>query len=75
MFDSTIVADWTQTNLIRCSLAALLVSLIDKVTQKLGYGWTYTLLGLLCSLLLVPVYVEMRLGPRWRNGRNATQVE
>ncbi len=58
-----------QTNLVRCSFAALLVSLIDKATQALGYGWTYTLLGALCALLLSCIYVEMRMGPKWRAAR------
>lgn len=57
------------TNLVRCSLAAILVSLIDKATQAIGYGWTYTILGGLCSLLLVCIYVEIRKGPKWRINR------
>ncbi|KAL3473161.1 major facilitator superfamily domain-containing protein [Aspergillus californicus] len=28
------------TNLVRCSLAAILVSVIDKSTRGLGFGWT-----------------------------------
>ncbi|KAK0642232.1 major facilitator superfamily domain-containing protein [Cercophora newfieldiana] len=57
------------TNLVRCSLAALLVSLIDKATQELGHGWTYTLLGGLSALLLSCIYVEIKMGPRWRLAR------
>ncbi|KFA72650.1 hypothetical protein S40288_03362 [Stachybotrys chartarum IBT 40288] len=58
------------TNLVRCSLAALLVSLIDRSTRSLGHGWTYTLLGLCCGLLLLPIYAEIKLGPKWRRCRN-----
>ncbi|VUC31479.1 unnamed protein product [Clonostachys rosea] len=58
------------TNLVRCSLAALLVSLIDKSTQSLEYGWTYTLLGGICTLLLGPIYTEIKLGPKWRKKRS-----
>ncbi|KAB5581296.1 major facilitator superfamily domain-containing protein [Coniochaeta sp. 2T2.1] len=57
------------TNLVRCSFAALLVSLIDKATQSLGYGWTYTLLGGLSGLLLPCIYIEIRNGPKWRAAR------
>ncbi|KAK0709295.1 major facilitator superfamily domain-containing protein, partial [Lasiosphaeria miniovina] len=57
------------TNLVRCSLAALLVSLIDRATQRLGHGRTYTLLGGLCCLLLPCIYVEIRRGPVWRAAR------
>ncbi|OIW32649.1 MFS general substrate transporter [Coniochaeta ligniaria NRRL 30616] len=58
------------TNLVRCSFAALLVSLIDKATQSIGYGWTYTLLGGLSSLLLPCIYIEIRKGPKWRLSRD-----
>jgi hypothetical protein len=63
------VANNQKTNLVRCSFAALLVSLIDKATQALNYGWTYTLLGGLSGLLLLCIYVEMRMGPKWRAAR------
>ncbi|EXJ93799.1 hypothetical protein A1O1_02192 [Capronia coronata CBS 617.96] len=57
------------TNLVRCSLAAVLVSLIDKSEAHLGQGWTYVVLGLICFFLLPLIYIEMRLGPRWRSAR------
>ncbi|CAG9984186.1 unnamed protein product [Clonostachys byssicola] len=61
------------TNLVRCSLAALLVSLIDKSTQSLEYGWTYTLLGGICALLLGLIYTEIELGPKWRKKRGESK--
>ncbi|KAF9889833.1 hypothetical protein FE257_006923 [Aspergillus nanangensis] len=57
------------TNLVRCSLAAILVSVIDRLTRRLGFGWTYSILGGICALLLPLIYAEIKLGPRWRGRR------
>ncbi|KAH6962622.1 major facilitator superfamily domain-containing protein [Ilyonectria sp. MPI-CAGE-AT-0026] len=57
------------TNLIRCLLAAVLVSVIERMTSRLGYGWTYVLLGAICLLMLPLFYVVMNYGPRWRRKR------
>ncbi|KAH9883286.1 hypothetical protein F4778DRAFT_694418 [Xylariomycetidae sp. FL2044] len=63
------------TNLVRCSLAAMLVALIDRSVQRLGYGWTYTLLGGLCALLLLPVVLEIQKGPGWRHKRETINTK
>ncbi|KAL5342095.1 major facilitator superfamily domain-containing protein [Aspergillus crustosus] len=57
------------TNLVRCSLAAILVSFIDRATRKLGFGWTYVILGLICALLLPLIFIEIKQGPKWRAKR------
>ncbi|KAL4968159.1 major facilitator superfamily domain-containing protein [Aspergillus stella-maris] len=57
------------TNLVRCSLAAILVSLIDSATQKLGFGWTYIVLGIICAFMFPLIFVEIKMGPRWRAKR------
>ncbi len=62
-------------NLIRCSLAAILVSVIDKATNKLGFGVTYTILSAICVLLLPLMYLEMRVGERFRRKRAANNVQ
>lgn len=54
---------------MRCSLAAVLVSVIDRMTRRLGYGWSYVLLGAVCLLMLPLMFVVMKLGPRWRRAR------
>jgi hypothetical protein len=62
-------------NFVRCSMASVFVSLIDKMTATLGIGWSYVILGG-CSIALMPLfYVEMRLGPRWREKRNRKSTE
>ncbi|KAL4937757.1 major facilitator superfamily domain-containing protein [Aspergillus oleicola] len=57
------------TNLVRCSLSAILVSFIDSATRRLGFGWTYVLLGAICALILPLIFVEMKMGPQWRAKR------
>ncbi|KAH6642714.1 major facilitator superfamily domain-containing protein [Boeremia exigua] len=61
------------TNLVRCSLAAVLVAVIDRLTGALGVGWTYTLLGGACAGLLPLMVWEMRMGPTWRGKREARE--
>jgi len=61
-------------NLVRCSLAAVLVSVIDKATSALGFGVTYTILSAVCVLLLPLMYVEMSVGERFRRRRVAKNV-
>jgi hypothetical protein len=51
---------------VRCSLAAILVSVIDKITTKLGFGWAYVLLGGISLLLLPLMVLEMKIGPKYR---------
>ncbi|KAI1614907.1 major facilitator superfamily domain-containing protein [Exophiala viscosa] len=63
------------TNLVRCSLAAVLVSVIDRSTNSIGYAWTYVILGGLCLFLLPLMYVEMSHGPQWRMRRDLNQSQ
>ncbi|KAI0068154.1 MFS general substrate transporter [Artomyces pyxidatus] len=56
-------------NLIRCSLGAGLVSVIDLILKALGTGWTYVLLGGLCVLVSPLIYVLIHWGPTWRERR------
>ncbi|RDW85342.1 hypothetical protein BP5796_03667 [Coleophoma crateriformis] len=59
------------TNLVRCSLAAVLVSVIDKITAVMGFGWAYILLGCICLALLPLMVVEIKIGPRFRRKRES----
>ncbi|KXH27035.1 hypothetical protein CSIM01_12610 [Colletotrichum simmondsii] len=63
------------TNLVRCLLAALLVGLIDRMTAALRISWSYVLLGGVCALLLPLMYVEMKVGPKWRMRRDLKSVD
>ncbi|CAO2648591.1 Nn.00g078580.m01.CDS01 [Neocucurbitaria sp. VM-36] len=63
------------TNLVRCSLGAILISVIDRMTRAWGDGWTYTFWGCICALLLPLMLLEIKMGPKWRKKREATEKE
>ncbi|TDZ25578.1 Itaconate transport protein [Colletotrichum orbiculare MAFF 240422] len=63
------------TNLVRCLLAALLVALIDRMTEALRFSWSYVLWGGVCAMMLPLMYIEMKTGPKWRMRRDAKSVE
>jgi multidrug resistance protein len=63
------------TNLVRCSLAAIMISVIDRMTSAWGDGWTYTFWGGICALLLPLMLLEIKMGPRWRAKREAAEKE
>ena len=58
-----------QNNFLRCSLGAILVSVLDLIINGIGVGWTCVLLGGLAVLLLPLIYGAMIIGPRWRMKR------
>ena len=55
-----------QNNLVRCSLTAILVSVIQLIINAIGVGWTYVLLCGVSLLSLPLVYIAMLIGPRYR---------
>ncbi|EFQ94263.1 hypothetical protein CFE70_007515 [Pyrenophora teres f. teres 0-1] len=63
------------TNLVRCSLAAVLVAIIERMTASWGEGWTYTFWGGICCLLLPLMLLEIRMGPVWRGRRESRERE
>jgi len=53
-------------NLIRCTLSAVIVSVIDLMMKAMGIGWTYVFL---CGMVLpsIPlIYLSIHIGPRYR---------
>ncbi|KAK0186398.1 MFS general substrate transporter [Armillaria mellea] len=65
-------------NFMRASLAAILISVQDKAISSIGYGWTYTILGVICALMLPLVFLEIKVGPicreRRRKSRDASSM-
>lgn len=57
------------TNFVRCSLAAIMISIIDRMTNAWGDGWTYTFWGGVCAMLLPLMLLEIKMGPKWRMKR------
>ncbi|KAF9478846.1 MFS general substrate transporter [Pholiota conissans] len=53
-------------NLVRCSLTAILVSVIQLIIDKIGIGWTYVLLSGFSLMSLPLVYIGVKIGPRCR---------
>lgn len=60
-------------NLIRCSMGALLVSVIDLLLRKIDAGWTFVLLGGVCFISIPLVWLAVRIGPPCRAGRRVRQ--
>lgn len=60
-----------QNNLVRCSLGAGLIAVINAILDALKPGWTYVLLGSICALMGPLIYLETWLGPRCRAKRRA----
>jgi len=58
-------------NLVRCSLGAGLIAVINAILDALKPGWTYVLLGSICALMGPLIYLETWLGPRCRAKRRA----
>lgn len=58
-------------NLVRCTLSAVLVSVIQLILDGIGIGWTYVLL---CGVTLISVpliFLSIKLGPACRARRRS----
>ncbi|KAL8348222.1 hypothetical protein RB598_001506 [Gaeumannomyces tritici] len=56
-------------NLIRCSVGAVVMSLIEKMLSALGRGWCFTFLSLFCAAFSPSLLALLRWGPGWREER------
>lgn len=57
-------------NITRCALAAVGVAVLDPLIGAMGYGWVFTLLGLLDGVSCVLAVLALRRwGRRWRDER------
>ncbi|KAL4747821.1 hypothetical protein BDW72DRAFT_196389 [Aspergillus terricola var. indicus] len=66
LYPTQAVATQGAADLVRCWLGALFAAVIDYMLEGMGWGWSFTLLGLNMAValpLLGLVYVR---GPRWR---------
>jgi hypothetical protein len=54
------------SNIVRCSLAAITISFLQQIIDKLGIGWTFTFMGALCVLALCLFLVDYYKGTTWR---------
>ena len=57
-------------SLIRCSVAAIGVSILQKVLDHIGPGWTFTLLGALGIVAAPMLWLVWLWGMIWRTERS-----
>ena len=68
------------SDIIRCALAAIAVAVLQDVMNKIGIGWTFTLLGFGVLGSAALYWVERQWGMEWRTAekdaaRNHETVE
>ncbi|KAF7167808.1 hypothetical protein CNMCM5623_000996 [Aspergillus felis] len=62
-------------NLFRCLLAAGAVAVADPLIQRIGIGWTATLIAFLWVLFSPLMWAVFRWGHRWREARSSNENE
>jgi len=62
-------------NLVRCTMGAIFVSVIDIILRTLRPGWTFVLLGAICVLAYPASWYEMRHGMQWRAKRRLRDAQ
>jgi hypothetical protein len=60
-------------NLFRCLLAAGVVAVADPLIQRIGIGWTATLIAFLWVLFSPLLWAVFRRGHRWREERSSKE--
>jgi MFS family permease len=60
-------------NLFRCLLAAGVVAVADPLIQRIGIGWTATLIAFLWVLFSPLMWAVFRWGHRWREERSSKE--
>lgn len=56
-------------SIVRCSVAAIGVSILQFILENLGPGWTFTIFGALGAATAPMLWVEWDKGKRWRTER------
>ena len=59
---------------MRCSLGAVIVSVLDLMIQAMGVGWTFVLLSGLCVAVAPLLLVIMFIGPKFRRDRREREA-
>ncbi|KDR85436.1 hypothetical protein GALMADRAFT_132132 [Galerina marginata CBS 339.88] len=62
-------------NITRCTLSAVVVSVIELIIKAIGVGWTYVLLSGMGVMSLPLVYLSIRIGPGYRAKRHRLREE
>jgi sugar phosphate permease len=56
-------------NLVRCLLGAAATAVILPMTERMGLGWSYVLVGLVWIVMAPMLWAVVRWGPQWRRER------
>ncbi|KAH7065785.1 putative MFS transporter [Paraphoma chrysanthemicola] len=62
------------SNLVRCWLAGAATAAIDPMLGAMGWGWSFTFLGLVLVCGLFLIFVEYRNGMGWRHQRRQREA-
>jgi MFS family permease len=66
LYPTQAVATQGAADLVRCWLGALFAAVIDYMLESMGWGWSFTLLGLNMAVVMPLVGLVYVHGPRWR---------
>lgn len=56
-------------NLVRCFMGAGGTGIVDIMVRRMGRGWCFTFLALVCTATMPLLLVSMKWGPGWREER------
>lgn len=56
-------------------MGAIVVALTDRMVSKLGYIGTYSLLAGICACMIPVMFIQMKVGPKWRIPRDKLDEE
>ena len=56
-------------NLVRCSMAAAGLAVVQPLIDSVGVGWCYVIFAAMTATALPLCFLEMRSGMRWRLAR------
>ncbi|KAK8030918.1 hypothetical protein PG990_000652 [Apiospora arundinis] len=54
------------SNIVRCTLAAIVVAFLEEMLKAMGIGWTFTFLGGMCVVATGLLLLDYHSGTSWR---------
>ena len=49
-------------------------AVIDIMVTKMGRGWCFTFIALVCIVMLPLMWIETKMGPKWREERRVRML-
>ncbi|KAL4899815.1 hypothetical protein BDW74DRAFT_171222 [Aspergillus multicolor] len=72
LYPAQAVATQGAADLVRCWLGAIAAAVIDYMLSGIGWGWSFTILGLLMMLSMPALGLVYVRGPKWRKASEAS---